>query len=161
MVRSESGTPRAQFSVSGSPLRLSNPGIVRTSIRLSVALVFVLLTLLACNSADAPLDDTLAYRSMWAELYPDSLHRELSHDTLQGAFFFAVSAESQDAAEERWAEFLSVWTPGNGEFEDAMHANLVIWAELEMQRLEYLKQNKKSAAEAVNHKLRDLGADFE
>ncbi len=64
-------------------------------------------------------------------------------------------------AEERWAKFLSGWTPGNGEFEDAMHANLVTWAELELQRLEYMKQNKKSAAEAVNNKLHDLAADFE
>ena len=161
MVYSAPGTPCAQLSVSGSSLRLSNPSIVRTAIRLPAALVFILLTLLACNSADAPLEDTLAYRSMWAELYPDSLHRELSHGTLQGAFFFAAFADSQAAVEERWAKFLSDWTPGNGEFEDAMHANLVTWAELELQRLEYLKQNNKSAAEAVNNKLRDLAADFE
>ena len=161
MVYSDPEIPAAQRSVSVSSLRLSKPGTVRVAVRFSAAFLLILLTLLACNSADAPPEDTLAYRSIWAELYPDSLHRELGHGTLQGAFFFAASAESQAAAEERWAKFLLVWAPENGEFEDAMHANLVTWAELEMERLEYLKQNKKSATEAVSKKLRDLAADFE
>jgi len=161
MVYSELETPGARRLISGSSLQFSNAATVRTAVRFSAAVVFILLTLPACDPADAPLEDTLAYRSIWAELYPDSLHRKLGHGTLQGAFFFAASADSQAAAEKRWANFLSVWTPENGEFEDAMHANLVTWAELEMQRLESLKHNRKSATEAVSNTLRDLAADFE
>jgi len=161
MVYSEPETPGAQRSGSASTLRLSNPGTVRPAVRLAAALAFILLTLQACHPAGAPREDTRAYRSIWAELYPDSLHRELEHGTLQGDFFFAASAGSQAVAEARWAKFLSVWTPENGEFEDAMHANLVTWAELEMQRLEYLKQNNQSATEAVSNELRAIAADFE
>ena len=136
-------------------------GPVRLSLRFPAAIVGILLFLPACNPAEAPAEDSLAYQSVWAELYPDSLQRDLGEGTLQGAFFSAASAGSQAAAEERWAEFLSVWTPPNGEYEDGMQATLVTWAELEMQRLEHLKHDERSAAEAVGNKLRELAADFE
>jgi hypothetical protein len=136
-------------------------GAVRTPVRHATTFVFILLTLTACNPNDGPVEDTLAYRSIWVELYPNSLRQKLSQDTLEGAFYFAAAAESQAAAEERWAKFLSAWTPVHGEFEDGMHANLVTWAELEMQRLQYMKQKKQSAMRAVSDKLRKLGAEFE
>lgn len=150
-----------EHEVSGCSLRPSHSYAMLTAVRYSSALLFILLALLACNPADAPDEERRAYRSVWAELYPDSLRPELAQDTLQGAFFFAAAAESQTAAEERWAKFLSGWSPANGEFEDAMQANLVTWGELEMQRLQYLKQNKKSEIEAASNKLRELAADFE
>jgi hypothetical protein len=94
-------------------------------------------------------------------LYPDSLHRELPKDTLQGAFYFAAGASTQAVAKQRWANFLSMWKPADGEFEDAMHANLFTWADLEMQRLKYLKQNNHTAVKAVNDKLHELAAEYE
>jgi hypothetical protein len=117
--------------------------------------------LLACNPADQPIEETLAYRSVWAELYPKSLERDLNPKTLQGAFNFAAAAKSRSEAEQRWTQFLSNWKPENGEYEDAMQANLLRWGELEMQRLESLSHNNPSATEAANNRLRSLAAGFE
>jgi hypothetical protein len=64
-------------------------------------------------------------------------------------------------AEARWNKFLSRWSPENGEFEDAMQANLVAWAELEVERLQYLKQHNQPDFEVVSKKLRNLAADVD
>ncbi len=130
-------------------------------VRRPAVLVLALMTLLACTTVDEPIEETLAYRSIWSELYPKTLRRQLAQDTLQGAFYFAAAAESQDAAEERWAKFLSDWAPADAEFEDAMHVYLVTWAELEMQRIQYLKHREQSEADAVSNRLRRLAAEVE
>ena len=160
-VRSDPETLDARTRVSARALRLSAHDTVWPAVRYATVLLFIVLTLMACNSDDETYKDPPAYRSMWIELYPDSLRRVLARDTLQGAFYFAAAAESQAAAEQRWAKFLSAWAPDHGEFEDAMHAHLVTWAELEMQRLDYLKQNEHSAMQAVSDKLRELAAEIE
>jgi len=140
---------------------LSAHDTYRAAMRYAIALIFSVLILNACNSIDGPDEDTLAYRSIWIELYPDSMRSKLSEDTLQGAFYFAAAANTQATAEQRWAKNLSAWGPAHGEFEDAMHANLVTWADLEMQRLQYLKQKNPTAVKAVNDKLLKLAAEYE
>lgn len=161
-VNPDSDTIGARRWIPARALRLPAHDTVRAAVAyVTTALVFILLSLTACNSDDMAVEDPLVYRSMWIELYPDSLRRELAQNTLQGAFYFAAAAESQAVAEERWAKFHSAWAPAHGEFEDAMHAHLVNWAELEMQRLYYQKQKKQSAMQAVSDKLRELAAEFE
>lgn len=160
-LRPDHETVGARRRISTRSLRLPAHDTTWPTVRYMAVFVLILLNLIACNSDEKAFEDPLAYRSMWAELYPDSLRRELPPDTLQGSFYFAAAAESQATAEERWAKFLSAWRPAHGEFEDGMHAHLVTWAELEMQRLQYLKQKKHSEMEAVNNKLRELAADFE
>lgn len=129
--------------------------------RRTIALVLALMTLVACTTVDRPTGDTQAYRSIWSELFPKTLRRELGQDSLQGAFYFAAAAKSQAAAQERWTKFLSDWAPAHGGFEDAMHARFVTWAELEMQRLQYLKAGDLSEAIAVSGELRGLAAELE
>lgn len=126
-----------------------------------MVLVSALLALVACTTGDEPVGNQSSYQSIWSELYPQSLHRELSRDTLQGSFLYAAAAESQSAANNRWTAFLSAWAPADGEFDDAMQANLVSWAELEIERLRYLRQGRPSEMEAVSKRLRALAAEFE
>ena len=133
----------------------------RAAVQCATALVLILVALTACKPDHEPIDNASDYRSIWVELYPGSLRRDLAKDTLQGSFYAAAAAETRTVAEDRWSGFLSAWSPAGGEFEDGMHAHLVTWAELEMQRLRYLKKKDQSAAEAVSKKLRGLAAESE
>lgn len=125
-----------------------------------VALLLLIVSMAACDTGPAPDGPALPYRSMWAELYPATLHAETPSDTLQGAFRFAATAQTVDEARSRWSDFLSEWDPPNGEFEDAMHANLVTWARLERQRVDVLVADP-SGLQAVDQQLRALARTYE
>lgn len=116
--------------------------------------VFVLLLfgLTACDPGGTLGETHPAYRSIWSELYPATLQIEYSTDTLQGAFRFAAAAQNPLEAKNRWSKFLTEWDPLNGEFEDAMHANLVAWAKLELRRVDALV-NDPVELELINQQL--------
>ena len=124
--------------------------------------VFVLLlfSLTACDPGGTPGDTASTYRSMWSELYPATLQIENSTDTLQGGFRFAAAAQTPLEAKNRWSGFLAEWDPPNGEFEDAMHANLVAWAKLERRRVEVLDDDP-AELQLINQQLRALAAQLE
>lgn len=161
VVHPDPNDPGSRHRVSSCVPWLPAQGAVRASVRRATVLVLILLTLTACNTDGGAAVDTQAYRSIWVELYPNSLRQELAEDTLQGSFQRAAAAATVAQAEDRWARFLSAWTPGQGGFEDGMHAHLVTWAELEMKRLQHLKQKDSSATQTVSDQLRRLAAEFE
>ena len=133
----------------------------RIILRYTSVLAVVLLTLAGCAPVEKPADVASAYRSVWAELYPASLAKQPAEGTLYGDFYHAAASQTQTMAERRWERFLSDWMPANGEFEDASHARFVNWAKLEIQRLQYLKQENISAAEMTRRELRQTAADIE
>jgi len=126
----------------------------------SPVFVLLLFTLTACDPGGTPGDTALTYRSMWSELYPATLQIEYSTDTLQGAFHFAAAAQTQLEAQHRWSRFLAEWGPLNGEFEDAMHANLVAWAKLERRRVDVLVTDP-AELQLINQQLRDFVEQLE
>ncbi len=126
----------------------------------SAVLVVVILTALAACSPGVEPSDAPVYRSVWSELYPDSLNRKPSQDTLRGSFHFAASAGSQSVAKQRWEKFLSTWTPSKGQLEDAMQGNYLAWATLELQRVTYLQHNNQSGVQEMDKKLRELASEF-
>ena len=134
---------------------------IRIILRYTSVLAVVLLTLVGCAAVEKSADVASAYRSVWAELYPDTLAKQHAEGTLYGDFYHAATSQTQTIAERRWERFLSDWTPANGEFEDASHARFVNWAKLEKQRLQYLKQENISAAEMTRRELRQTAVDIE
>lgn len=146
-------------TVSHSPL--SGLHTCYTLLRHTLTLTMFLLILQACVTTDDQVIESLAYHSVWSQLYPGSLRRDLPANSLQGEFLVAATAETPEIADERWTKFLSDWEPPDGAYEDAMHARLVDWAKLEMQRLQHLLRRDPSAMEAVTNKLMKLAAESE
>ncbi len=141
-------------------IRIPTPPMTnRTTMNLTIALVVLLLT--GCTSVEESTDITSAYRSVWAELYPDTLAGQHAEGTLYGDFYSAAASDTRIVAERRWEKFLSDWMPGNAAFEDASHARFVNWAKLEIQRLRYLKHKNIAAAETTSKRLRQIAADME
>jgi hypothetical protein len=126
----------------------------------SPVFVLLLFSLIACDPGGTPGDAASTFRSMWSELYPATLQIEYSTDTLEGAFRFAAAAQTPLEAKNRWSRFLAEWDPPNGEFEDAMHANLVAWAKLERRRVEVLVGDS-AELQLINQQLRALVAQLE
>ena len=123
-------------------------------------LLLLIVGLAACGPDGAPDELARPYRSMWAELYPTTLQADTPGETLQGAFRLAAAARTVDEARSRWSNFLSEWDPRSGEFEDAMHANLVTWARLERRRVEVFLADPSELA-AVDQQLRALARTYE
>ena len=134
---------------------------IRIILRYTSVLAVVLLALAGCAPIEKSADVASAYRSVWAELYPDTLAKQHAEGTLYGDFYHAAASQTQTMAERRWERFLSDWMPANGEFEDASHARFINWAKLEKQRLQYLKQENIAAAETTRRELRQTAADIE
>jgi hypothetical protein len=123
-------------------------------------LALLVVCLAACDPGGAPDETASPYHSVWAELYPATLRFDTSTDNLQGAFRFAAAARTPPEAQSRWSRFLSEWDPPYGEFEDAMHANLVAWAKLERRRAEVFV-NDPADLELIDQQLRALAAQLE
>ncbi len=133
-------------------------------IRLAISwliLVWAAFFVIACQTVNDHDAQTVAYRSVWSQLYPTSVNQSPDTNTLHGRFIYAVSAQSLDVAKKLWSTFLSEWKPKNGYFEDGMHARLISWAELEMQRTRYLEISNLAAAKEVGAELRRLAKQME
>jgi hypothetical protein len=112
-------------------------------------------------AAGCGTQDSAAYRSIWAELYPATLSPEPTAGTLQGSFFHAAAADTEAAADSGWTAFLTEWEPDENGFEDAMHARFVEWARLERERLRHLERNDSAGAREVEEKLRAIAAEYD
>jgi hypothetical protein len=130
-----------------------------TKCRLAVSVLF-LFSLTACDSGGTSGDTVSIYHSTWSELYPATLQAEYSIDTLQGAFRFAAAAQTPLEAKNRWSIFLTEWDPPNGEFEDAMHGNLVAWAILERRRID-VPVDDPAEQQLIDRQLRALVVQLE
>lgn len=124
-------------------------------------LVWAALFVIACQTVDDGSAQTVAYRSVWSQLYPASLKQSPDADTMQGCFIHAVSAQTLDVAVKRWSSFLGEWKPQDGQFEDGMHARLVSWAELEMQRTRHLESGNLTSAREVDAELLKFARQME
>lgn len=130
----------------------------KLSFKTALALTLTLAILSACERGT---DSPAVYQSVWTQSYPNASNPHLQADTLQGDFQSAASTDSVAEAELRWNRFLTNWSPNNKEFDDAMHAHLVSWAELELERLQHQKKNNLDGARAAQNKLRTLAKQIE
>jgi len=126
-----------------------------------LVLLWAMFFIISCQAVGDHGEQTLVYQSVWSQLYPASLNQSPDSDTLQGRFIYAVSARSLDVAKKRWSAFLGEWKPQDGYFEDAMHARLISWAELEMQRTRHLDIGNLEAAKEVDTELRRFARQME
>ena len=124
-------------------------------------LVWAALFVIACQTVDDGRAQTVAYRSVWNQLYPASLKQSPDADSLQSRFIHAASAQTLDVAIKRWSSFLGEWRPQNGQFENGMQARLVSWAELEMQRTRHLETGNLTAAREVEAELLKFSSQME
>ena len=77
------------------------------------------------------------YVSVWLLLYPESSQNTAATGSLRGDFNSAANAGNDQAAYDRWHQFLQAYDPKDGVFEDGMHVRLVEWARMEVVRLDH------------------------
>lgn len=121
---------------------------------LLLALPVGLLLLSACHSTST--HEEKQYRSVWAEVYPDSKAPKTVPGSIQQDFFLCVQADSLEDAEKKWAGFLSRHAPQDGFYEDAVHARYVEWAQGEMERIRLLQNEDAEGEQRLVEKMMKL-----
>lgn len=105
---------------------------------------------------NACTDESKQYRSVWAEVYPESKAPKLSPGSIQEDFFQCVQARSLADAEKKWTGFLSRHVPQDGFYEDAVHIRYVEWAKGEMERIRLLQNGDAEGEQRLVEKMMQL-----
>ncbi|MEM1296072.1 MAG: hypothetical protein AAGH89_11955 [Verrucomicrobiota bacterium] len=104
----------------------------------------------------------IAYTSVWAELYPNTLKASPNGATpppMFLEFYEAAKSPRLRTAKRRWQQFESKYGPVDGGFEDAAQERLWKWAELELKRCSYLLDKDEARAKGMGIALRNYAAE--
>ena len=126
-------------------------------------LLAALAMLSGCVSTTQNTEEVQApYRSLWAQLYPETLTRAAADEgSLQGRFMSAARSDTPEQSKLLWRQLLKEFDPADGFFEDAMHAHLVKWAKMEMVRLQYRLENNLAAEREQSAQMRQYAKSIE
>lgn len=101
----------------------------------------------------------IAYKSVWAELYPATLESGQSAAPMFRDFYEAAKSQRLRTAKRRWQQFEEKYGPVDGGFEDASQERLWKWAELELKRCEYLLDKDSAKAVGMERALKNYAAE--